>query len=236
MTVRVVSAPPSSTRTVSSRIFLVDHPSVLAHREMRSSLGSVRRVLDQIEGDPSPVLHDRDQVRMRHVGRAGGRCLTGQEHDPLGPPSHALPHVARVAEQVAGHHRGKARGDGLDRFAFADRRHLVEDLGDDLTDGVLVVAHAAGRELPGDDVALRLVLRVVQVDHRLVGALVDVWPRSFGRRVAGAVALDRHDVLVARDDPDPLHRVPEHRGLLPEPPVRVPRIDVELGIEDVDLR
>ena len=64
--------------------------------------------------------------------------------------------------------------------------------------------------------------------------LVDVRARAGERRVPSAVTLDRQDVVVARDRPELLDRVPEHRRFVAEPAVRVPGIDVELRIEDVD--
>ena len=48
MTVRVVSAPPSSRRIVSSSTWPVSQPSVVAQTEMRSSRGLGLPFLDEL--------------------------------------------------------------------------------------------------------------------------------------------------------------------------------------------
>ena len=111
---------------------------------------------------------------------------------------------------------------------------VVEDLGDDLADVLLVAADGPRRELAEHQRALLLVLRVVQVDHGDVVALVDVRARSLRGREVLVVLLDRADVVVPRHHPQLLDRVPEDRRLVAQPAVRLPRVDVELRVQHID--
>ena len=127
ITVRVVSAPPLSTRIVSSRTCSVSQPSVWPTREIRSSRGSARRCSMSSHRDLDELRDHRPEPGMRCVRRAVGRGLAGEQHDLLGPVADPLPQLARVAEQVADHDRGQARRDGLDRLALTERHDVVED-------------------------------------------------------------------------------------------------------------
>ena len=60
--------------------------------------------------------------------------------------------------------------------------------------------------------------------------------RPTERGVPNTVTLHRHDVVVTRDRPELLNRIPVHGRLFSKPAVGRPRIDVELRIEHVDAR
>jgi hypothetical protein len=99
---------------------------------------------------------------------------------------------------------------------------------------LFVAARGPGREPTENEPALLLVQRVVEVDHREVGALVDVRPAPVERGVALVVFFDGPQVLIPRDGPQLLYRIPVHRGFVAKPCVVIPRIDVELRVEQVD--
>src|SRR5580704_15782931 len=99
-----------------------------------------------------------------------------------------------------------------------------------------MTANCTWCESPGDQTALRLMVRIVQVDHGLVRGLVEVRTRPTEGGEPNTVTLDRHDVVVARDGPELLNRIPVHRRLFTQPPVSRPWIDIERRIEHVDAR
>ena len=171
-------------------------------------------LFDECGRDVDELEYDGCQAGVRRVWRTVWRCLTCEEHDLLRPVSDLLPLLARVAEQIANDDGGQRRGDGIDGFALPERHDRVEDLGRNAPHARFVVADTVWREATDDEVALVLVLGVVHVDHGLVAAQVDVGSGTVERRVARAVALDREDIVVARDDPELLERIPEHRCLV----------------------
>ena len=64
----------------------------------------------------------------------------------------------------------------MDCFTLTQRRDVVQDRRSDCAHVSFVITNAVGSEAPDDQVPLRLVLWIVHVDHRLVGAQVDVRP------------------------------------------------------------
>ena len=129
---------------------------------------------------------------------------------------------------------GRRRCDRFNGFAFTEGRHLVENFGHHLANVIFMIAHRPRSEPAGNQAALRLMVRIVQVDHGLIRGLVEVGARATEGGVPGAITLDGHDVVVARDRPKLLDRIPVHRRFLTKPPEGLPRVDVELWIEHVD--
>ena len=141
--------------------------------------------------------------------------------------------------QQADHLRRQGRCDlvdDLDRTAVTHR--VVEQLRDHRTDVVLPAGHRTRREATGDQVAALLVQRVVQPDDRRV--------RGDVRAVAALLLvgvdeqvlalLDVDDVVVARDAPQLVGRVPVRGLVLTHPCVRRVRIlDVEVAVQQIDL-
>ena len=158
MTVRVVSAPPSRSSSVSSSTCIGLPPLGDPDRDqVVARLGPTG--FDQLRGLGEEVDHHRHDVGVRHVRRAVGHVQAAQRHGLLRPVPQQLPHVARVAEQVADHHRRQPRRDRLDHLALTERHDGVEDVGHERAHVVLLPAHAARVEAPRHQLALLLVRR-----------------------------------------------------------------------------
>ena len=96
----------------------------------------------------------------------------------------------------------------------------------------------ARREAAGDEVAPRAVLGVVEADERGVGRDVGPVPALALVRVDEelGVLLDVLDVVVARDPPELVGRVPVHRLVLAQPRVGAVRVArVEGPVEEVHV-
>ena len=92
ITVRVVSAPPSSSSSVSSRTWPVLPALGAAQIEMRSSRGSALPFLDQLRGLLEEVLHHRAEPRGA-TRTAGRRAMfwPAERHGLLRPVPQQLP-------------------------------------------------------------------------------------------------------------------------------------------------
>ncbi len=214
----------------------MSHPSVVAQIEIRSSRGSACRSLtigivisknSWITG-PSPGCDScggpSGEVWPASSMICSDQCRT-RSQSSRGYPSRSPIMIAGRRDAIASMASHSPRGATSSRISRVMPRTCSSWL-----------RTAPGVNRRADEVPLLLVRGVVHVDDRPVFALVEVGTRPGERRVARAVDLDRDDVVVARDRPELLHRIPEHRRFLAQPPVRVPRVDVELRVEDVDAR
>jgi hypothetical protein len=188
-----------------------------------------QRVLDELEHRGAHAFPHRERTSVR-------RGLATLVHRALRPVAHSFPVVRRVAEPPADHDRRQSRRQSLDRLALTLRRDRVDETARDLAHFIFLSGHRTRREAAVDQRSVRLVERIVLVDHRRVVGLIDVRARPVVRGVVLRVLLDVHHVFEARDAPQLLHRVPEDRRVVAQPAVRVPRIDVEVRIEQVDVR
>jgi hypothetical protein len=109
-----------------------------------------------------------------------------------------------------------------DQVARAARRDVVDEPPRELAHERLQETDHAGREALVDQLPEPLMPRIVHADdrHDRVGLGQD----ALGRRKRFGGLRDVHDVVVARQDPEPAVRVPVHGRVLAEPPVRGIRI------------
>jgi hypothetical protein len=71
-----------------------------------------------------------------------------------------------------------------------------------------------------------------QVGPRTEGKVAIAWPGHVERAPGSLLHLE--DVVVARDHPQLLDGIPVQRGLVAQPAIGLPRVDVKLRVEHID--
>ena len=145
-------------------------PSRWAHSEIRSSRGSARRSSIRLMVTSRPLLHDGASPGCVTCGGPSGdvwpaSSMTCSTSSGPAPTARAGSRAGRRSSSPAAVRRSP-RWPRTRRAARRASRISVTTC----ANVILVAPHRPGGEPAGDQVALRLVVRVVQVDHRPVGA------------------------------------------------------------------
>ena len=162
----------------------------------------------------------------RRIGRRGADEI-------IRPTQQLVVRLGREPEHVGDEQQRQRRGDVPHEVARTFRRDAIDDVGADTPDGGLVVAHSPRRETPADEAAApRVFGRVHRDHHRQVAA---VRARGAVTREGCGVLLDREDVVVARQRPHLVLRVPVRRRVLAHPrPVGQRLAGVPVTVEEVE--
>ena len=217
----------------------VHRRSACAQTEIRSSCGSARRSGDELHRRRRRTPSSRS-LGGRHGAAPSRRrvladsCIVTSDHSRT-----LRPQLGRVAEHLADHDRRQERrgASGLHRLARDRRRRRRRSARVDDGDGRRSsCCTRAGREPAGDERPLVLVHRVVEVDHRRVSLLVDVRPRALSTRSTARCASRRRRRPRSARCPRAVGSGPRARVVVAQPPVGLPGVDVELRVEQVDVR
>ena len=166
-------------------------------------------------------------------GSSGAGAFAG--HHRVGPVRELGAVLDAETEHLRDDDQRERLGDVVDEVALAPLRHVVDELAGEITDVVHQLRDARAGEAAADQLALPRVLGVVhRHDRQRIGAAA-LRSNTLPAAEQLGLALDVRDVLVLRDDPDPVHLVAVDRIVLTHPPEHVVRdtTDVQRGVEGV---